>query len=190
MGTKGKLKCGCKSNITIDGDAIGRVMAKNYYAKNDTEKFACLDCANSLYCCFDCKDNDTYFYKCGSMYVCSECAIDHNKTTLIPIETISDEFGTDAESGEDIQKEWEYAEYFKKKCMHWIIENPKESIVYLWIANTGPQMTMKDNVNGDLYVNSAKSALMAANLYPQKQKFFEFLAGWYHDCPDNVEKFI
>lgn len=116
------------------------------------------------------------------MRVCAECSITHNENYLEEISRSSDE-----ESNEDNNNEWIHRDKFQIAFTERRIDS---SWRILLITKKGPRTNVKDPVYGSIDVCDAKSAILASRLYPEQREWWEWLAGWYPDCPPILSKWI
>lgn len=178
-----KLRCGCSEWKVLCGDSIGRNLAYRYYEFDDE---ASLDSANNFYCCSTCQNCDNYQYCCGMMKVCQKCAVNHDKNYLEEINSLSDEEIN--EIMEENNNEWIYKYEFQKAFENRISNNSYYRI--LLIAKDGPRDNVRDPVYGSIDICSARSAILASRLYPEQREWWEWLAGWYPDCPPMLPRWI
>jgi hypothetical protein len=77
------VRCGCRTNECLVGDATGRHMRREYASGGHDgvtliPKYSVVDSGGFLYCCSKCQNNDNYTMTCGEMRVCNDCSDCHD----------------------------------------------------------------------------------------------------------------
>jgi len=178
MGSIGDIRCGCKQWKVVSGDSPGRMLCYRYY---DIRDGPCIDMVN-FYCCSTCQNCDCYVAKCGQMYVCEDCVGNHNESYLTNLKKYSND-----DSDDDAM--WPFAESFRIAFAN-RMANPGTYWEYISITKNGIRTTTKDPVYGVINIEDAKSAILASRLDPAKREWWEWIAGWYDDCPPMLTKWV
>ena len=75
----------------------------------------------------------------------------------------------------------------KPKVSSWL-ELVDRNDLYGSIKPAGISFRIADDVTGVLTIDSAKNAIIAANRNPAGAEWWIWIAGWFDDCPTNIEK--
>ncbi len=174
MASVKECKCGCnKSWKTLDGDAIGRALRREYSVNNGP--YTIIDSSGRYYCCSRCQNTDNYEWTCGSMYICPECSELHDKKVRI-------------EEDKKEREPWHLLAAYSRAVS--ALQKSGQYFQYGIIKSDGPSFIVSHPTEGSFTVKNASTALIAAGISKRviERDWWLWIAGWYEDSPEILKQ--
>lgn len=189
MGDIWFFKCDCGVEHPIaSGASYPRSMVRKYFSNVE---FSSQDSSGAIFCCGSAAGffAGEFSDRCGEMVVCSRCKDKHVKAKNVKTKYDYDEDSSD--SSDDVSTstpatksdKWDlYRSKFQERM------NAGEYWMFSSWNNDAPRFPFHIPAGGILIVENAKTALKAGVYDIDHYEWWQWVAGWYDDCPAGIKK--